>query len=464
MASSDQPCNGSAAALGRLLAAGERNAIELTEYFIERIDAWADPAVFTATSFERARREANASAQRYRTGNPLGPLDGVPLAWKDLFDVAGLPTTAASALYRDAPPATADAPVVANAAAAGMVTLGKTNLTEFAYSTLGLNPHFGTPRNPRARGAARVPGGSSSGAGVAVAAGLVPVAVGTDTGGSVRIPAAFNGIIGYKTSESRYDKPGVFPLSPTLDTVGVLARDVTDCRLLDQALRGRPVTLPAAASTGDMSGIRLLVPENVVLDDLQPEVEANFMASLERLRAAGAAIGRRAIPELDALQTLSREHGYLASAEAYCRHHDLLESPRGAAIDPFVFQRIMAAKRMSAYDLLRLQQERLRLSASMWAAVGDDMLLVMPTIAHVAPLLAPLQDDPALFRKVNAKTNRNTMWGNMLNVCALAMPNGLGEAGMPTSIACHARAGREDSLLTIGAKLASVVAQPGSQI
>lgn len=442
-----------------MLARREIDAIELAEHFIRRIENYSDQAVFTATTFDRARKEAAESAERYRRGAPRSALDGVPVAWKDAIDVAGTPTTAGSAIYRHADVAPVDAPIVANLAAAGMVTLGKTNLSEFAYSALGLNPHFGTPLNPLAQDVPRVPGGSSSGSGAAVGARLVPVAIGTDTGGSVRVPAAFNGVVGYKTSEHRFDRTGVFPLSQTLDTVGVLAHQVSDCRLVDVALRTSGTRQPAGASPA-LRGLALIVPDNVVTEDLQPEVQRNFMESLERLKEAGVQVVWRAVPELDELEALRAAHGVIASAEAYCWHHDLLEGARGREVDPFVFRRIMAAKEMSAYDLLRLQQGRARLSRSLSSSLGDG-LLAMPTVAHVAPALAPLEADMRLFTAVNGKTIRNTLWANMLNMCALAVPNGVGEARMPTSLAFYAVAGREDSLLDLGQELSLCVA-PGA--
>src|SRR5271170_4012062 len=231
----------SAAALARLYRKGTITPSEAADWFLDRIETATDRAIFIAMTAERARREAATSTARYRAGAPLGPLDGVPVAWKDLFDLVGTTTTAGSDIYRSAPPARADATVVRNLADAGMVSLGKVNLSEFAYSGLGLNPHFGTPRNPYDANVHRVPGGSSSGSAVAVAAGLAPVAIGTDTGGSVRIPAAFNGLVGFKTAEGSIDRTGIFALSPTLDTVGPLARTVEDCLLLYSALRGAPV-------------------------------------------------------------------------------------------------------------------------------------------------------------------------------------------------------------------------------
>ncbi|MES2149054.1 MAG: amidase [Pseudomonadota bacterium] len=440
--------------LSRLLQSRELDAVALTEHFIDRITACADRAVFTSTSFERARQEAASSAARYREGRQRGPLDGVPICWKDLIDMAGLPTTAASAVYRYATPAATDACIVRNLANAGMVSIGKTNLSEFAYSGLGLNPHFGTPHNPASRDVPRAPGGSSSGAAVAVAAGLVPAAIGTDTGGSIRIPAAFNGLVGFKSSEGRIDKTGVFPLSTTLDTIGVLARSVTDCMMLDRALRGLAATTEVHPIP--LAGLRLLVPENIVFDEIEAEVLDNFLASLERLKQAGARVSWRTVPQFEQLRILNARHGSIAAAEAYHRHRQLVDGPRSTDIDPAVLQRILGGAAMSAFDLVSLQQARVELQRALWAAAGD-ALLVMPTVAHVAPPLAPLEADLNYFAEVNLKTLRNTMLGNMLDLCGLALPNGVGHAQMPTGILFNAQAGREDFLLRAGIAISEVL-------
>ncbi|MEA3129959.1 MAG: aspartyl-tRNA(Asn)/glutamyl-tRNA(Gln) amidotransferase subunit [Paraburkholderia sp.] len=445
-----------AAELGRLLHARKVDARELTDYFVERIDTAANAAVFTSTSFERARREAAQSAARYRAGQPLGPLDGVPVAWKDLIDIEGLATTAGSSIYRNAQPAAHDAPIVRNLAAAGMVTLGKTNLSEFAYSSLGLNPHFGTPLNPRASDVPRVPGGSSSGSAVAVAAGLVPVAIGTDTGGSVRTPAAFNGVVGFKSSERWIDTDGVFPLSRTLDTIGVFAHDVADCYLLDLALRGLRAPSLAPEAT-PLASLTLVAPENAILDEVEPEVRRNFIASLERASAAGVQVRWQPVPELTQLRELIARHGNIAAAEGYQAHRELLESPRRAQIDVTVYKRMMGGKTMSVADFDALQQGRVALQRSLWASLGD-ALLVMPTVPHVAPPIAPLAADPDLFARVNLKTICNTLLGNMLNTCGLALPNGLGAAQMPTSLLLSAPATHEARMLRAGVALAPIIA------
>ena len=243
-----------AAEIGRLVAAGSLDPIEVAEFFLDRIERDRKNSSFILVTRKRALEEAAASRKRRREGRAAGPLDGVPIAWKDLVDMAGERTTAGSMLFAELPPKKEDAPIVAHLSAAGLVALGKTNLSEFAFSALGLNPHFGTPRNPHDSVTPRVAGGSSSGAAVAVAGGLAPCAIGSDTGGSIRAPAGFCGIVGFKTSEGRIDKRGVFPLSHTLDTIGPMAHTVEDCVLIDMALRGQSTT---PVRPLDLKGIRI---------------------------------------------------------------------------------------------------------------------------------------------------------------------------------------------------------------
>ena len=231
-------------AAGTALAyrSGEASPVDVTECLLDRIVKAKGDNIFITVMADRAREEARKADARYRRSEPLSPVDGVPIGWKDIFDVAGAPTTAGSKLLSGGPVKTADLSCVANAAAAGMISMGKLNMTELAYSGVGLNPHFGTPLNPNDRKTPRSPGGSSSGCGAAVAARLVPCAVGSDTGGSVRIPAAFNGVVGYKTSMGRIDATGLVPLARSYDTIGPLARSVEDCILLDMVMRGAIVT------------------------------------------------------------------------------------------------------------------------------------------------------------------------------------------------------------------------------
>ena len=292
----------SAAEIGRLIATGRLDPVEVAEFFLDRIERDRDNPSFIVVTRERALGEAAASRKRHREGRAAGPLDGVPVAWKDLVDMAGERTTAGSALYAQSPPKEKRRADRRESAAAGIVALGKTNLSEFAFSALGLNPHFGTPRNPRDPATPRIAGGSSSGAAVAVAGGLAPCAIGSDTGGSIRAPASFCGIVGFKTSEGRIDKHGVFPLSRTLDTIGPMAHTVEDCVLIDMALRGKS---SSSVRPIDLSGVEFVVPDKSGIDDVEPDVAANLETTMKRLAAAGAKVTSRPDPAIGAMRALS---------------------------------------------------------------------------------------------------------------------------------------------------------------
>ena len=436
----------SATAIGRALVSGECSATALTEYYLSKTDAPEAAHVFTAVTRDRAFGEAKAADERIAAGRPASALDGVPIVWKDLVDLSGEITTAASNTRRNAPAAAQDALITANTAAAGMVCIGKTNLTEFAYSGLGLNPHFGTPRNPHSPSVDRIPGGSSSGTGVAVAANLAPCGIGTDTGGSVRIPAAFNGLVGFKTSEGRIDKDGVFALSQTLDTVGPLARSVEDCILLDLAMRG---AVTSDVLRHDLRDAVIFVPETIALDDLDEAVADNFEASLKQLEAAGAKIERGPMSPFAGVQQLTADHGTLSTVEAYAEHKALVDGPDADKLDPRVLTRICGGKKMSAHAFHAILTTREKLIRECWDIVGD-RLIAMPTVAMTAPETAPLDADVELFGKTNLKALRNTNLGNMLDLCGLALPNGVDADGMPTSFLLSALGGDDDRLLGFG--------------
>jgi len=440
----------SATAIGRALISGEASAVELTEYYLSKTDKPEAENVFISVTRERALREAAAADQRIATGRPLSALDGVPIVWKDLIDLKGEVTTAASESRRIAPPAERDASIAGHG---GMVCLGKTNLTEFAYSGLGLNPHFGTPKNPHSPDAPRIPGGSSSGTGVAVAANLAPCGIGTDTGGSVRVPAAMNGIVGYKTSEGRIDKDGVYPLSTTLDTVGPLARSVEDCVLIDMILRGATTSYVVRH---DMRDAVIFVPETVALDDLDDGVAENFEASLKRLEAAGAKIERGAFQPFADVMQLTADNGTLASVEAYYMHKDLVDGPNVGIVDPRVVARINGGKTMSAHSYHTILTERERMIEDCWSLVGE-RLIAMPTVAMTAPEIAPLDADVELFGQTNLKALRNTNLGNMLDLCGLAIPNGTDSDGMPTSFLLSSLGGDDERLLGFGLAAEEVI-------
>ena len=438
----------SAAALSQELLSGKRDPVALAEEVFARLEATGDPAIFTETLRSRALAEAMASRQRLAAGNPASRLDGVPIAWKDLFDIEGRVTTVGSVVLAGNPPASADAALVAAAGRGGMVTVGCLNMTELAYSGIGLNPHFGTPRNPHGTGPARAPGGSSSACGVVVAAGVVPIAIGTDTGGSIRIPAAFNGVVGYKSSTGHYPMGGVFPLSRSFDTLGPLAQSVADCVLTDAVLRGQPQdgqTRPDI-TPAPIAGLAIMIPETTVLDGCQPAVLANFEAAIDRLGRAGARITRIKLPELQQILDLVARRGHQQGAEALALHWDRIHGPDAARIDARVVRRISQYASMTAVDLLVFQQERARLIAETNAVIGD-ALVAFPTTPNVAMPIAPLEADTEAFGRANLATLRNTMLGNFLDWCGVSIPSGSDGDAMPTAFLFNARHGQDRAVL-----------------
>ncbi len=442
-----------AKALAEDLRAGRKDPVDLVAQVYDRITAHDDAALFIRLTRDRAEAEARAARERLRAGHPASLLDGVPLAWKDLFDLKGTVTTAGSAVLRGAAPATADAALVRAGLRAGLVTVGAVNMTEFAYSGIGLNPHYGTPRNPRDARVARSPGGSSSGSGAVVAAGIVPLAIGTDTGGSIRIPAAFNGVVGYKTSTGHHPMDGVFPLSRTLDTLGPLANTVEDCVLVDAALRGLAMPQVRAA---DVAALDLVVPDAVMFDDLDPAVAAAFEATVARLAAAGARVRRIALPELAETVALMARYGPLTSAEALEVHWERLQGPDAAQMDARVVRRIRMGDKMTAVDLIRLHEGRNRMIARLNDRLGD-ALLICPTTPSVAMPTAPLEADVELFFHHNFRTLRNTAIGNFLDWCGLSIPNGADADGMPIALMVCAHHGRDAALLAAGLALEATI-------
>jgi len=443
-----------AAELGRAMRDKKTNPIDVVEHFISRILDYRDRSVFITVTADRARQEAEASAARYAKGHPLGPLDGVPVAWKDLIDVKGAPTTCASELFRSRDTADHDAPVVKNCAAAGMVVLGKVNLTEFAFSGLGLNPHFGTPINPHSSDAPRAPGGSSSGSAVSVAAGLTPIAIGTDTGGSVRIPAAFNGLVGYKSSQGHINKDRVQALSLTLDTIGPLGKSVEDCVLMERVLRQQLVVVPRAAGLTDLT---LVVPENLVFEEAQDAVVANFEAALSKLSAAGVTIIRRRLNVLDAMLESSADHGTLATAEAFYALGSHVDGPNRERMDRRVVSRIERGRDQSAADYIAITETRRALNEQLGTEMAGPTFLVMPTVAITAPKIALLDADDDVFHATNSTALRNTMIGNYFDLPGFTIPSGTDAQGLPTGVLFNAYTGQDELLMCYMQSIEQVV-------
>lgn len=404
--------------LAQSLADGQTTSRALVEEALARI---ADPAGEGARTFikvhaAQARAAADAVDAARKVGLAVGRYAGIPIALKDLFDIAGEPTPAGSKVLADAPPARLNAPVVQRMLNAGFITMGRANMTEFAFSGLGINPHYGTPSSPWDRGAARIPGGSSSGTAVAVADGMAAAGLGTDTGGSCRIPAAFCGVVGYKPTARRVPINGVLPLAPSLDSVGPLAPSVACCAAMDAILAGQEPVVPVPAA---LSGLRLAVPENVVLDGMDATVAAAFDRALSVLSDAGAHVTRVRFPAFDAIAGVNANGGYAAS-EAYAWHRGLLAA-KGAGYDPRIRVRIMRGETMSAADYLDLAPARAGIIAAFDASTRDFDCVVMPTVPIVAPRIADL-DDEREYNRINLHILRNTALGNFLDRCAISIP------------------------------------------
>ena len=406
-------------ALAADLAAGRTTALQLTEAALARAQ---DPAgegarVFIQLDTERARAAAKASDVLRAAGIVRSPLEGIPVSVKDLFDIAGQVTTAGSVVLKGAAPAVANAPIVNRLIAAGAVIVGRTNMTEFAFSGLGLNPHYGTPRNPWDRATGRIPGGSSSGAGVAVVDGMSVVSIGSDTGGSVRIPSALCGLTGFKPTQRRVPTDGAVPLSTSLDSVGPLAASVRCCAVVDAILAGEPVP---PTTERPLRNARLAIPQTLVLDGMDATVAAAFDRACQRLADAGAHLSRIDIPEFAALGAL-HQRGTLAAAEAWAWHRALL-AQHGDGYDPRVALRIRGAQDMGAADYIDLLHARRRWIAQVNARIADFDALLMPTVPVVAPPIAELQASDAAYTAANGLMLRNATFINFLDGCALSLP------------------------------------------
>lgn len=438
-----------ATSMAEAFASGRSDPVQVLEQAL--LHASMAPTVFISLTAERARREAEVAAARWRAGQPLSVFDGVPLAWKDLFDVAGSITTAGAAYRREAPAALLDAPSVGLLCRAGMVSLGKTNLSDLAYSGLGLNPHFGTPYNPNGSDQPRIPGGSSSGSAVAVAGGIVPIAMGTDTAGSIRIPAALNGVVGYRSSSRRYSRDGVFPLAHTLDSLGPLTRSVRDALVIDDLLNGRAQTHVARSLKGQR-----FVLEQGALEDIEPAVRNNLLRAVDLIKAAGALIEVRPSATFQATLNLIKQDGWLGSFEAFALHEALLDSRDADLLDPRVRRRLEAARSLPASQLLHLIDARRRLQYQLVDEL-DGAVLITPTVAHVAPPLAPLEADDELFVKTNLATLRLTMPGSLLDMPGVSLPSGRDALGLPTGLLLSAPSGEDARLLRVALSVESVM-------
>jgi aspartyl-tRNA(Asn)/glutamyl-tRNA(Gln) amidotransferase subunit A len=367
------------------------------------------------------QREALATADRIdaqRAGGAMLPeLAGIPISIKDLFDEAGVTTTSGSTVLVGAPAAAVDAVAVERLRRAGAVIIGRTNMTEFAYSGLGINPHYGTPKNAYDRAAGRIPGGSSSGAAISVSDGMAAAAIGSDTGGSVRIPAALNGLVGFKPSAWRVPRVGVLPLSYSLDSIGPIATSVADCVLLDRVLAADGARPPPPVG---LRGLRLAVPSAVVQDDLAPAVATAFAAALTRLSAAGATLIDVPMTEFSQAAVVN-PRGAISSTEAYSWHRHWLDRA-GERYDPRVSARIRPGAAISAADYIDLLQARERFIRTVAAAAAGYDALLLPTTPDTAPTIAEVTRDDDSYFHWNNRMLRNTSLVNLFDGCALTIP------------------------------------------
>lgn len=434
-----------AGALGRGIDAGQIDPRELTEVYLAAIESHPHtPAIYARVTAARARAEAAAAAERARTGLRRGPLDGVPVSWKDLFDSAGVATEAGSALLRDRVPAR-DAAVLASATRAGLVCLGKTHMTELAFSGLGLNPSTATP--PNINDPEHAPGGSSSGAATSVAFGLAAAAIGSDTGGSVRVPAAWNDLTGLKTSFGCVPTGGVVPLCPRFDTVGPITRTVEDAGLLLSVLAGIPAPDLAAA---DVRGLRFLLLDTSAHGETRPGPAGAFAGAVEVLQEAGAGIETAAVPATDAALRLAP---LVFAPEAYGVWGATIEARPEAMFAP-IRDRFRSGAAVSAADYIDAWRQLDGHRAAYAAATAGYDAVLLPTVPILPPDVDALLADPALFAAENAITLRNTRVGNMLGLAALTVPTGVPSAGLMAM----AGPGDDRRLLRVGAAIEAALA------
>ncbi|HEX9396373.1 MAG TPA: amidase [Burkholderiales bacterium] len=423
------------AQLGADLAAGRTSSRELVEQALARI---ADPAGEGARAFlqvhaERARSDADYADRLRKAGVRRSPVDGLPVSVKDLFDMAGEVTRAGSRIFEKNPPATDDAPAIARLRAAGAVFIGRTNMVEFAFGGVGLNPHFGTPKNPWDRTTGRVPGGSTSGGAVAQADGLCVMALGSDTRGSIRQPAALCGVVGFKPTARRVPREGAFPLSYTLDSVGPLANSAACCAAYDAILAGEPPALPALR----IKGLRLLLPRSTALSELDPEVDKAFFEAIQQLSKAGAVVAEVAVPAFDR-QAEYFKNGGIAAAEALHIHRPYLA--RTAEYDPRVGKRVQLGEKVSGADYVELLHLRAAFMREVEALAAPYDAIVMPTTPCIAPSIAAASASDEDYFRWNLRIMRNNGLINFLDGCAMTLP-------------CHAPGGAPVGLMICGPAL-----------
>ena len=399
------------------LSTGQTTAQTLTEQALAKAESTEGAVVFTRLFKDQAIAQAKASDLLRQAGCVRSELDGIPISIKDLFDVHGYVTRAGSVVLASSEPATHDATIVSRLKQAGAIIIGTTNMTEFAYSGLGLNPHYGTPLSHWDKETGRISGGSSSGAAVSIVQGMAVASVGTDTGGSVRIPAAYCGLVGYKPTASRIDMAGTIPLSQSLDSIGPITTSVRSCAWLGDILAGEAIKPLQSAK---LDGLRLGVPNQLVMNDLDDSVCHTFALACEALSQAGVEVLTIDLPEFDELASINAAGGFTA-AESWAWHQSLMATHE-KEYDPRVSSRIKRGQDLSARYLIDLKRQRMDWISRVTKKIEAFDALVMPTVPMIAPALAPLLADDDLYAKTNLLALRNPSVINFLDGCAVSLP------------------------------------------
>ena len=433
------------------LAAGKTSSREITEAALAKIDDKNGEGARTYIKVyrEAALAEADASDRLRKHGIVPSPLAGLPISVKDLFDVAGDVTLAGVKAHRDLPPATTDAPIVARLRAAGAVIIGRTNLSPMAFSPLGINRDFGTPGNPTDR--SRIPGGSSSGAAISVTDGMAVAAIGSDTGGSIRMPAAFCGIAGIKPTQKRVPLTQTWPLSPSLDSVGPLAPSMSCCALVDAALAGEVIALPDAIP---LRGLRFALPLGSVLDDMDATVSKAFQRALESLSKHGVQIIETDIAEIGAVIAMWLSPPSFSQMEGYARYGKRLES-NPDAYDPFILARMALGANATAKNYIDLLEARASIIERAAKATRKFDAVIMPTVQFVAPTIAEVSSEEG-FKRIVPKAIRNPSISNLLDRCAISVPcHRAGE--LPVGLSLMGEHGDDRRLLAMGIAVEAAV-------
>ena len=410
----------------------------------------ADEKVYTKLYAEAARAAADASDARSQAGVTLGPLDGTIVSIKDLFDVAGEATTAGSLMLGNAAPALRDAAIVSRLRQAGAVIIGKTNMTEFAFTAIGDNQHYGTPGN--AGDASRIAGGSSSGAGVSVGEGTSEISIGSDTGGSIRIPASLNGVVGFKPTARRVPLAGAFPLSSTLDSIGPLARTVAQCAAADAVMAGE---MPSALAPIALSRLRIGIPRGVLFENTENVIAAAFERCLGKMEQAGAGISDLSIDDLIADLRAVTKRGSIAAMEGAEVHADWLAAGASVPVDPHVSGPLSRAAMLPAPLYIRALRRRTALAAAMDERLSSVDVLALPTTPVTAPTIVSMAGDPELRDHVEGLLLRNTQVANQFDLCAISLP--MPGTALPAGLMLVARNGGDHKLLRIAAEVEALL-------